>query len=149
MDKIQIEKNFFVPMPVILVGTQVSGKGQLHGPWADAHGPKPARPATSPHSCPRPPPTPARRASCFMKSFPLDELRVGYLRDSHDITFFRCSNEDLIKRMSIPPQIIQEEMQNNWGIELQDLASILVFMILALSIAACPPAHHHKWSGKC
>lgn len=38
--------------------------------------------------------------------------------------------------MSIPPQIIREEMQNNWGIELQDLVSILVFMILALSIAA-------------
>ena len=90
-----------------------------------------------------------RRASCFMKSFPLDELRVEYLRDSHDITFFRCSNEDLIKSMSIPPQIIQEEMQNNWGIELQDLVSILALMILALSIAACPPAHNHKWSGKC
>lgn len=35
--------------------------------------------------------------------------------------------------MSIPPQIIREEMQNNWGIELQDIVSVLVFMILALS----------------
>ena len=30
-----------------------------------------------------------------MKPFPLDELRVEYLRESHNISFFSCSNDDL------------------------------------------------------
>jgi len=30
MDKIQIGQNFFIPMPVVLVGAQVSGKANFY-----------------------------------------------------------------------------------------------------------------------
>jgi GNAT superfamily N-acetyltransferase len=30
-----------------------------------------------------------------MKQIPLDELHVEYLRERHDLSFFRCSNDDL------------------------------------------------------
>ena len=30
-----------------------------------------------------------------MKPFPIDQLRVEYLRESHNISFFSCSNGDL------------------------------------------------------
>lgn len=30
-----------------------------------------------------------------MKPLPLDELRVEYLRESHNVSFFHCSNDDL------------------------------------------------------
>jgi hypothetical protein len=30
-----------------------------------------------------------------MKPFPLDELRIEYLRETHDLSSFHCRNDDL------------------------------------------------------
>jgi hypothetical protein len=51
MDKIQIGNNFFIPMPVVLVGTQVSGKANfIPLGWCSRANASPARPRRSrPH----------------------------------------------------------------------------------------------------
>ena len=45
-----------------------------------------------------------------MKPFPLDELRVEYLRDSHDISSFRCSNDDLNDFLKSDAKKSQEDL---------------------------------------
>ena len=45
-----------------------------------------------------------------MKPLPLDELCVEYLRESHDVSFFDCSNEDLNDFLKSDAKKSQEDL---------------------------------------
>lgn len=65
-----------------------------------------------------------------MKPIPLDELHVEYLRDRHNISFFRCSNDDLNDFLKEDAKKSQEDLISRTYLCLWQNNSILGYLTL-------------------